>query len=166
MAPLTAPEKRLLAICKKILDSIIQEWTDDIEADPEVVLDENIRFRMKERLMIESAVGNMWVEVFKRDGALLTAVEDIMPVWKEAYLCAVDAYFRIYLGYQGRKRGRPRLPPKLLRDLYDADQGHKSVGEIMIARGMDPNDHRAHERLRGQIRIARAFFASGKNSGE
>jgi hypothetical protein len=166
MAKLTPPEEKLLAICKENLDSIIREWSDDIEADPEVVLDEVTRFRMKQRLMIESAVGQMWAKVFNRHGTILHAVEDIMPVWREAYVYAVDAYFRIYLGYQPRKRGRPRLPSKTLRELYDADQGGKTVGEIMIARGMDPNDRRAHERMRGQIRAARVLFASGNNSVE
>jgi hypothetical protein len=106
----------------------------------------------------------MWVELLKRPDTALDDATDIIPVWREAYHYAVDAYFRIYLGYTPRKRGRPPLPLPMLRELYELSVKTKKVREVMIARGIDPNDHKAYERIRGQIRAAREIFGSGNNS--
>jgi hypothetical protein len=166
MAIGTPAEKKLLAVCKETLDAIIGRWTSEADKSGEVMKDRTMIDSAVREMMIDSAVNKMLVELLKRRDTVLVDVKDIMPLWREAYRYAVDAYFRIYLGYTPRKRGRPPLPPAMLRELYEADRKGKSVGDIMIARRIDPNDHKAYERIRGQIRIARKFFGSGNNSDE
>lgn len=163
MAKLTIPEKALLHVCKETLDSIIREWSNDIDADPDVVIDKDTRYRMKDRRMVDRAIGQMWAQLLSRRDNVFGDVKGLDRVEREAYHHAVNCYFRIY---RGHKPGRPQSEDEAgLRKLLAMSKAGKSLGQIMIAFGLNPRDRTEHERWRGRLRTARKRFAEGgKNS--
>ena len=159
----TPAETTLLSAFRETLDSIIQEWSDDIEADPEVVIDEDTRYRMKDRLMIDRAIVEMWARLLSRKDNVFGDVRHIQRVEQKAYHFAVDSYFKIY---RSRKLGRPPSDEADLRKLLAMSEAPMTLGQVMIALGLNPKDHTEHERLRGRLRTARKRFGGGKNSRE
>ncbi len=155
---LTPAEKKLLGVCRETLDSIILERSNDIEADSEVVIDENTRYRMKDRVMVDSAVGQMWAVILSKHFDLLRDVKDHVPVWREAYHHAVNAYFRLYFG---RKRGQPALEEEACRELLDMRGRGLSYAQIGLKLNLD------REVIRKRVKACeRRFAEGGKNSAE
>ena len=136
----TRAEEKLLKICKETVNSIIREWSDDIEADPEAVIDENTRYRMKDRVMVDRAIGKMWAKLISRKDNVFAGVEDTEPVLLNAYHYAVDKYFEIYRGIKPTSRavGRPRTKLPLLCKILELKQAKKTYREICIALKVDP----------------------------
>src|SRR5579872_5787492 len=105
---LTPAEKVLLSVCREILDKIIRDRSKNVAADSEVVLHEKTRYRIKDRVMVDSAISQMFADVLTKHFDLLHEVKDPTPVLRESYHHAVNAYFRLYFG-----RGRGRRPHSL-----------------------------------------------------
>lgn len=141
MAKLTAAEKKLLRVCKETIDSIIREWSDNVEADPEIVIDEKTRYRIKDRRMVEKAIDRMWVLLLNREDNVFNGVDDTTSVRHRAYRYAVDAYFDIYLGatHRAGRVGRPRTELQELCDLLKLRRQKKTIKQICEAIRLEPS---------------------------
>lgn len=158
MAKFTPAEEKLLELCRETIDSLIRKWSDNIEADPEAVIDGNTRYRMNDRIMIDSAIGQMWAAILSRPDNVLGEVDDLVPVWRAAYHHAVDSYFRIYFK---RKPGRPALEAQACRELLNMRGRGMSYARIGLALKLDK------EVVRKRVASCQKRFGeAGKNSRE
>lgn len=166
MAKLTPAEKRLLSICKKTLDSIIRDWSSDIEADPEVVLDGNVRFRLKDRLMVEKAIDKMWVLLLDRKDNVFDGVPNTNGVRHRAYRHAVDAYFSFYFGVAPSTTGagRPRTELQELCELLKLRRQNKTIREICVAIQWEPTPKNIN-RIGKRLKEAEMRCDSGSGKG-
>ena len=131
---LTPAEEKLLSVCREILDSIIRYRSNNVAADSEVIIDENTRYRMKDRVMVDWAVSKMFAVVLSKHADLLREVNDLVPVWRESYHHAVNAYFRLYFG---RGRGRPPLSQQELERLLTEEKAGTGRAAMAQARNFD-----------------------------
>jgi len=146
---LTPAENKLLSVCEETIESILGQWNS--------ALDETAR-RYKDRIMIDSAIGQMWAAIISRPDDLLADVKDLVPVWREAYHYAVNAYFRIYFD---RKPGRPVLEEQVCRELLDMRERKMSYGKIALVLKLDK------EVVRKRVKACKERYSEGgKNSRE
>jgi len=131
---LTPAQKALLSVCREILDKMIGDRSKNVEGDSEVVLHEKTRYRMKDRVMVDSAVGDMFAKILTEHFDLLHEVKDLMPVWRESYHHAVNAYFRLYFD---RGRGRPPLSKQELERLLTEEKAGTDRATMAQTRNLD-----------------------------
>lgn len=168
MATLTPAEEKLLSVCKETIDTLIRDWSNNVEADSELVIDENTRHRIKDRVMVDHAIDQMWAVFLSRKDNVFAGIEDTDLVELAAYHHAVDTYFRLYRGVEvvaGRKPGRPQVPLERLWKILRLKEEKKTIGQMCEALGEDPNSRRDYDRVRKQLEIAEERCI-GKNPPE
>jgi hypothetical protein len=151
MAQWTASEKRLMAVCKTTLDEIIEAWSAATDAEEVMTIDGAVVMRMKNRMMVDKAVREMWLKLICRTDDVFGDVKNLDRVEKGAYHLAVNAYFRIY---RGRKRGRPQTDPFVLRQMVDMKSAGNTIPEIALAFGLDPAQTKSRDLVRKRIKKA------------
>ncbi len=156
MAKLSKEESRLFNVCKKELGAIIRENSSRIEEDPEIILDEHTRYRMKDRVMVEDAIQEMWVRLLNREDNPFEGVDSTLSVARKAYHHAVDTYFDVYhCAPPSNRVGRPLTELEELARILKLRASGKKITEICAELSIEATPQN-YDLIRKRLKVAKS----------